>query len=114
MATATAETDLTAPHRRHLTGLAVCAAVLALAGVLSLAIGTQTVGLPTVWRAVTEYTDTGNEWIVHELRIPRTVLGVVVGVALGLAGALIQGITRNPLADSQILGIEAVAGLFVV
>ena len=67
-----------------------------------------------MWRAVTDYTDTGNEWIVHELRIPRTLLGIVVGIALGLSGALIQGVTRNPLADAQILGINSGAGLFVV
>ncbi|GAS94981.1 ABC-type transporter, permease components [Mycolicibacterium canariasense] len=114
MAIATAQPDLTAAAHRRLTGLLVCIALLVLACVLSLAVGTQTVGLATVWQAVTDYSDTGNEWIVHELRIPRTVLGVVVGIALGLSGALIQGITRNPLADSQILGIESVAGLFVV
>jgi len=81
---------------------------------LSLAIGTETVSPGTVWRAVTDYTDTGNEWIVHDLRIPRTLLGIVVGIALGLSGALIQGVTRNPLADTQILGINSGAGLFVV
>ncbi|KRD13347.1 ABC transporter permease [Mycobacterium sp. Root265] len=99
---------------RRLPGLALCAALLLVVSILSLAIGTQSVDLSTVWHAVTDYTDTGDEWIVHDLRIPRTLLGIVVGIALGLSGALIQGITRNPLADSQILGIEAVAGLFVV
>ncbi|MCX2712470.1 iron chelate uptake ABC transporter family permease subunit [Mycolicibacterium sp. J2] len=114
MAISPAEPDLAASARRRLTGLLACVSVLIVACVLSLAVGTQTVGLTTVWQAVTDYSDIGNEWIVHELRIPRTVLGIVVGVALGLSGALIQGITRNPLADSQILGIESVAGLFVV
>lgn len=99
---------------RRPAGLIVTVAALGVMCVLSLAIGTETVGLATVWQAVTDYTDTGNQWIVHDLRIPRTVLGIVVGVALGLSGALIQGLTRNPLADSQILGIESVAGLFVV
>jgi iron complex transport system permease protein len=99
---------------RRLPGLALCAALLLAVSVLSLAIGTQSVDLSTVWHAVTNYTDSGDQWIVHDLRIPRTLLGIVVGVALGLSGALIQGITRNPLADSQILGIEGVAGLFVV
>jgi iron complex transport system permease protein len=104
-----------APTRdRRLPGLALCAALLLVVSILSLAIGTQSVDLSTVWHAVTDYTDSGDQWIVHDLRIPRTVLGIVVGIALGLSGALIQGITRNPLADSQILGIEAVAGLFVV
>lgn len=106
-------TDVSTRDRR-LPGLALCAALLLVVSTLSLAIGTQSVDLSTVWHAVTDYTDTGDQWIVHDLRIPRTLLGIVVGIALGLSGALIQGITRNPLADSQILGIEAVAGLFVV
>ena len=114
MAVATTEAERSAPHRNRPLGLAVSVVVLVLACVLSLAVGTQTVDLSTVWHAVTGYTDTGDQWIVHDLRIPRTVLGIVVGIALGLSGALIQGITRNPLADSQILGIESVAGLFVV
>src|ERR1700753_2191794 len=121
MSTATADghADLAAdggpraPGRR-ITGLLCCAAALALLCVLSLAIGTENVGLTTTWRAVTAYTDTGNEWIVHDLRIPRTILGIVVGIALGLSGALVQGATRNPLADTQILGINSGAGLFVV
>ncbi len=99
---------------RRFFGLLAVAAALLLVCVLSLAIGTETIGLPTVWRAVTDYADVGDQWIVHDLRIPRTVLGIVVGIALGLSGALIQGITRNPLADSQILGINSGAGLFVV
>ena len=52
--------------------------------------------------------------IIHELRIPRTVLALVVGVALGIAGALMQGHTRNPLADPGLLGVEAGATLAVV
>jgi iron complex transport system permease protein len=110
-----ADTDL-APSgdRRRAVGLLVAAAVLALTCVLSLAIGTENVGWATVWRAVVDYTDTGNQWIVHDLRIPRTLLGIVVGIALGLSGALIQGVSRNPLADAQILGINSGAGLFVV
>jgi iron complex transport system permease protein len=100
--------------RRRLAGLLVAVAMLLMACVLSLAIGTENVDPATVWRALTDYTDSGNQWIVHDLRLPRTLLGIVVGIALGLSGALIQGVTRNPLADSQILGINSGAGLFVV
>src|SRR5689334_17396579 len=103
-----------APDRRRPVGLLLCVLLLVVVSVFSLAIGTQSVDLATVWRAVTDYTDSGDQWIVHELRIPRTLLGIVVGVALGLSGALIQGVTRNPLADAQILGINSGAGLFVV
>jgi iron complex transport system permease protein len=88
--------------------------MLAATCVASLAIGTETVGLPTVWLAVTDYRDIGDQWIVHDLRIPRTVLALLVGLALGLSGTLIQAVGRNPLADSEVLGINSGAALFVV
>jgi iron complex transport system permease protein len=52
--------------------------------------------------------------IVHDLRMPRTVLALAVGIALGVAGALMQGHTRNPLADPGLLGVEAGASFAVV
>jgi len=52
--------------------------------------------------------------IVRSLRIPRTLLGILVGVALGVAGALMQGHTRNPLADPGLLGVNAGAAFLVV
>jgi iron complex transport system permease protein len=51
---------------------------------------------------------------VRELRVPRTLVGLAVGVALGLAGALMQALTRNPLADPGILGVEAGAAAAIV
>lgn len=82
--------------------------------VASLAIGTENVTLQTVWHALTGYRDIGDQWIVRDLRIPRTVLALLVGLALGLSGTLIQAVGRNPLADSEILGINSGAALFVV
>ncbi len=82
--------------------------------VASLAIGTENVSLPMVWQAVTDYRDIGDQWIVHDLRVPRTALALLVGVALGLSGTLIQAVGRNPLADSEVLGINSGAALFVV
>lgn len=103
-----------AARRRRVAGLAVATALLAVICVASLAIGTENVDLATVWHAVTDYRDIGDEWIVHDLRIPRTVLALLVGLALGLSGTLIQAVGRNPLADSEILGINSGAALFVV
>jgi iron complex transport system permease protein len=100
--------------RSRLVGLGIAAVVLAVMCVASLAIGTQNVGLSTVWTAVTDYRDIGDQWIVHDLRIPRTALALLVGVALGLSGTLIQAVGRNPLADTEILGINSGAALFVV
>ncbi len=87
--------------------------MLAATCIASLAIGTENVSLPTVWSAVTDYRDIGDQWIVHDLRIPRTVLALLVGLALGLSGTLIQAVGRNPLADSEVLGINSGAALFV-
>ena len=58
--------------------------------------------------------DGGPDRVVIEVRAVRTVLGVLVGVALGLAGACMQGLTRNPLADPGILGVNAGAALAIV
>jgi iron complex transport system permease protein len=52
--------------------------------------------------------------IIHEYRIPRTLLGVIVGIALGLSGALMQALTRNPLADPGLLGVSLGASTGVV
>lgn len=105
----------TGPVRRHRGfGLAIAATLLAAMCLASLAIGTENVSLPTVWHAVTGYRDIGDQWIVHDLRIPRTALALLVGLALGLSGTLIQAVGRNPLADTEILGINAGAALFVV
>ncbi len=98
--------------RPSLTPL-VLAAVLAASAVLSLGIG-------TVWLSPWE----AARWLfspdepmgiaVRELRLPRTLLAVVVGGGLGLAGAALQGYTRNPLADSGLLGINGGAALGAV
>lgn len=89
------------------------AVALALACVASIALGSQRLSLGEVWGGlVTGEGDTGT--IVHDLRIPRTMIGLAVGAALGIAGALIQGYTRNPLADPGILGVNAGAGLGIV
>jgi iron complex transport system permease protein len=88
--------------------------LLAAAVAASLAIGSRSLPLDEVIRAFT--TDDGSDAraIVLELRVPRTELGVLVGAALGAAGALMQGATRNALAEPGILGINAGAAFAVV
>lgn len=89
-------------------------AVLAACCLASLAVGAKPTPPSAVWDALLTPTGTENDIIVRSLRLPRTVLGVLVGVALGLAGALMQGHTRNPLAEPGILGVNAGAALAVV
>jgi len=89
--------------------------VLALAVAASLAIGSRDISLGTVIDAVLRPDGTlADHVVVRDLRIPRTLVGLLAGLALGLAGALMQGVTRNPLADPGLLGVNAGASLFVV
>ncbi|WP_210492560.1 iron chelate uptake ABC transporter family permease subunit [Patulibacter sp. SYSU D01012] len=88
--------------------------VLALVLLLSLAVGAKSIPLGRVWDLLLHADGSDDAVIVHDLRIPRTLLGVVVGVALGLAGALMQALTRNPLAEPGLLGVNAGAATAVV
>ncbi|UXN69733.1 iron chelate uptake ABC transporter family permease subunit [Devosia neptuniae] len=98
-----------------LLGLLGLVAIVLCVAFLSITVGARPVTLDTVWAALTAYNpDSTDHRIIWELRLPRTVIGLLVGAALGLAGAVLQGATRNPLADPSILGIHAGAALFVV
>ena len=101
-------------RRRRLLGLGLLAVGLAACALASIAVGAKPIPLDGVWHALVTPTGTEDDIVVRSLRIPRTVLGVMAGGALGLAGALIQGHTRNPLADPGLLGITTGAGFFVV
>jgi iron complex transport system permease protein len=86
---------------------------LALAVVLSLMIGANPIPPSALWDALNGRGDAETNYVLFELRIPRTAVGLVAGAALGVAGALIQAFTRNPLADPGILGVNAGAALAV-
>ncbi|MEV4669290.1 iron chelate uptake ABC transporter family permease subunit [Microbacterium sp. LWO12-1.2] len=86
---------------------------LALAVVLSLMIGANPIPPSALWDALNGRGDAETSFVLFELRIPRTAVGLVAGAALGVAGALIQAFTRNPLADPGILGVNAGAALAV-
>ncbi|HXH32947.1 MAG TPA: Fe(3+)-siderophore ABC transporter permease [Plantibacter sp.] len=96
------------------TGLLISVCVLIVVIALSLMVGSKSIDAGTVWHALLGAPVGDDGSIVLELRLPRTILGVLVGVALGLSGALIQALTRNPLADPGILGVNAGAGFAVV
>jgi iron complex transport system permease protein len=88
--------------------------VLALLAAASLAVGARDLSLGTVWQALTQFDPVNGDHAVVHARIPRTVLGLLAGAALGLAGAAMQGVARNPLADPGIMGVNAGAALAVV
>ncbi len=101
------------PARLRLLWLVVVLGVLAALLVASVAIGSREVGWADIAAGVSGATDNLGQAAVAK-RVPRTVLAGLVGAALGLAGAVMQGVTRNPLADPGILGVNMGASLAVV
>lgn len=100
--------------RGRWTVLALAGGVLCVAVVASLAIGSRPVPPADVLRALTGGdVAPADAAAVVGLRLPRTVLGLLVGAALATAGAVIQSLTRNPLADPGILGVTAGSGFAV-
>jgi iron complex transport system permease protein len=98
-----------------LLGLLVCAGLLALALMFSIAFGAADIAPADVWAAIVRFDPNSTEHlIIRTLRVPRAAVAALVGAALAVAGALMQGLTRNPLADPGILGIETGAALGVV
>ena len=94
-------------------GLVAAVALLVVAVGVSVAVGAKAVPLGDVWAALVR-PDDGYASAVVASRIPRTQLGLLVGAALAVAGALIQGLTRNPLGDPGLLGVNAGASVSVV
>lgn len=111
--TAAARPGLVASNAQRLFWLLVAGAVLVIVVILGIAVGSRDIPLATVVDALFHYNDSDDHAIVMTLRLPRTLLGLLTGAALGISGALIQALTRNPLADPGILGVNAGASFFV-
>jgi iron complex transport system permease protein len=95
-------------------GLPLCVGALLLAMMSSIAFGAADIDAATVWRALTAFDGSTDHLIIRTLRVPRALIAAMVGAALAVAGAIMQGLTRNPLASPSILGINAGAALAVV
>ncbi|MGW7548063.1 FecCD family ABC transporter permease [Streptomyces sp. NPDC054770] len=110
-----AETAPAPPSRRAMRafGLLVSVVILLLVALASIAIGAKELPLDQVWHGLFHDTGTYGD-VVVDTRLSRTVLGLLAGAALGLSGAVLQALTRNPLADPGLLGINAGASAAVV
>ena len=95
-------------------GLPVGVGVLCLCLLASVRFGAAEIGMAGVISAFADYDGSEEHLIIRTLRVPRALIAALVGASLGVVGALMQGITRNPLAEPGILGVNAGAALAVV
>lgn len=100
-------------HRAWVPGAAAVVAFLVAVSV-SLMVGSYSMTLPEVVSTLMGQGDKLQKFAVLQVRLPRTVLAVLVGTALGFSGGILQGVTRNPLAEPGMIGINAGAALAVV
>jgi iron complex transport system permease protein len=102
------------PAVRRALAVFVLAVVLLVAVIASLALGSRWLGPGALWHALTANSGSDADVIVRSLRFPRTVVAVLIGLCLGIAGTLMQGHTRNALAEPGIFGVSSGAAFAVV
>lgn len=93
--------------RRRLLATSVVGAVALLCGLLGLVLGEVRVGVPDVLRTLLGEGSRVHETVVLDWRLPRVVAGLAFGAALGVAGAVLQSITRNPLGSPDVIGFDS-------
>ena len=102
------------PQSKPLIGLVVGCLVLLLCLVASISYGAAEISWKTIYEAFTAFNGSADHLIIRTVRLPRSLLAILLGAAISVAGAIMQGITRNPLADPTILGINDGAAILVV
>ncbi|MFC4304942.1 FecCD family ABC transporter permease [Cohnella boryungensis] len=96
------------------TGLAVLLVLVAAAFILNMCLGLSRIDAKTVWQAFTAFDGSRDHLIVRSVRLPRALIALMVGCSLALAGAIMQALTRNPLAGPEIFGVNYGAALAAV
>lgn len=94
--------------------LVVLVAFTLLAFIISLLVGPSEMGMVASFQALLSRETTLGSLVMYEIRLPRALLGLMIGITLGLSGAVLQGFLRNPLAEPAILGISGAAALGAV
>jgi iron complex transport system permease protein len=103
------------PIAMRTAGLVACCVALVVVALLSLRIGSINISTSEAWNALFAYDATSyNQTVVRSLRLPRTLIALAVGGGLGVAGAVMQAVTRNPLAGPSILGVSSGAAFAIV
>jgi iron complex transport system permease protein len=106
--------DKTRRHYLLLAGLLLGILILCLSLIASITWGAANIGFGEIYQSFTAFDGSTNHLIIRTIRLPRSLIAVVVGAALAVAGAIMQGLTLNPLASPGILGVNAGAAFAVV
>lgn len=101
-------------RRFPLFGLIAGALLLLLCMALSIRLGIRSIGVSTIYQALTAYDSSADHAIIRTVRLPRALIAAGVGASLAVAGAIMQALTRNPLAAPGIVGINAGAAAAVI
>ena len=101
-------------NKKFVLSIILCLALLSILAVFSISLGAKNIAFSKVVDVLLGNDSDSLEAAIILQRIPRTVFGILAGGALGISGALMQSITRNPIADPSILGVNTGASLFVV
>lgn len=101
-------------NKKFVLSIILCLALLSILAVFSISLGAKNIAFSKVVDVLLGNDPDSLEAAIIFQRIPRTVFGILAGGALGISGALMQSITRNPIADPSILGVNTGASLFVV
>lgn len=100
--------------KKFVFSIILCLALLSIMAIFSISLGAKSIAFTKVIDVLLGNAPDSLETAIILQRIPRTVFGILAGGALGISGALMQSITRNPIADPSILGVNTGASLFVV
>ena len=100
--------------KKFVFSIILCLALLSIMAIFSISLGAKSIAFTKVIDVLLGNAPDSLEAVIILQRIPRTVFGILAGGALGISGALMQSITRNPIADPSILGVNTGASLFVV
>lgn len=100
--------------KRRIAGLTAGAALLLACAVCSLVFGVHTYKLADIWTAYARFDGSNEHLILRTSRVPRTLIAAAVGASLAVAGAVMQVLTRNPLASPSVFGVNSGASLLIV
>lgn len=101
-------------NKKFVFSIILCLALLSIMVIFSISLGAKSIAFSKVADVLLGNDPDSLEAAIILQRIPRSVFGILAGGALGISGALMQSITRNPIADPSILGVNTGASLFVV